>query len=229
MALSGVDTVRAVLSKTQCLLLDFDGPICDIFAGLSAATVAANLRATLEAAGASLSPQVRSTDDPLEVFRFSASLSDDLTHLTLRTLTELEVKAAATARSTPGVADLMECARDKGMTIGIVTNNSGAAVATFLDRKRLADRVDYVSARSAADPSLMKPNPHLLNQALIRLNADPSVTLLVGDSTTDIEASKLAGVFAIGYANRPGKAERLTEAGADLIVTSMEELIASLA
>lgn len=228
MALSGADAARAVMEEAQCLLLDFDGPICDIFAGLSAATVAASLRATLEAAGATLSPQVRGTEDPLEVFRFSASLSDDLTRLTLRALTELEVKAAATARLTPGAADLMKCARNKGMTIGIVTNNSAAAVTTFLNRERLAEWVDYISARSVADPSLMKPNPHLLDQALIRLGVDPPAALLVGDSVTDIEASKLASVVAVGYANRPGKAERLAEAGADLIVTSMQELITPL-
>ncbi|MBE1562181.1 phosphoglycolate phosphatase-like HAD superfamily hydrolase [Nonomuraea africana] len=45
---------------------------------------------------------------------------------------------------------------------------------------------------------------------------------------TDVEASKLAGVIAVGYANRPGKDERLANAGADLIITSMEELIAPL-
>ncbi|GAA2803521.1 HAD family hydrolase [Nonomuraea dietziae] len=216
------------MGKVQYLLLDFDGPVCDIFAGLPARTVAASLRATLEQAGAVLSPAVRATDDPLEVFRFSASLGSELNRLALRTLTELEVKAVRTARPTPGAVDLIERARDRGLIVGIVSNNSVAAVTAFLARGGLTDRVAYVSARSTADPSLMKPNPHLLDQALIHLAADPSFALLVGDSVTDVEACKHAGVVAVGYANRPGKAERLANAGAELVVTSMEELVVPL-
>lgn len=229
MARSGPEAVRAVMRQAQCLLLDFDGPVCDIFAGLPAPTVADSLRATLEAAGAQLPPEARDTNDPLEVFRLSTSLGDDLNRLALRALTELEVKAAATARPTTGAADLMDRARDKGMPVAIVSNNSVAGVTAFLDREGLGGLVEYVSARASADPSLMKPSPHLLDQALMRFGAEPSSALLVGDSVTDVEASKIAGVVAVGYANRPGKVKRLGDAGADLIVTSIEELADALA
>lgn len=224
MAQTGAQAVRALMAKTHCLLLDFDGPICDIFAGLTAPTVATSLRAALEEAGATLSPEACATDDPLEVFRFSASLSSDLNALALITLTELEVKAAGTARLTSGAADLMRRAHATGLSVAIVSNNSISAVRAFLDREDLGGLVEYVSARSAADPSLLKPNPYLLDQALMHFGAEPSSAALVGDSVTDIEASKLAGVVAIGYANRPGKVGRLGDAGADLIVTSINEL-----
>ncbi|MFB9534501.1 HAD family hydrolase [Nonomuraea roseola] len=216
------------MSKAQCLLLDFDGPVCDIFAGLPAPTVAARLRATLEGAGAVVPLEVQATDDPLEVFRFSGGLSGDLNELALSALTRLETEAAGTARLTPGAADLMTRARNRGLPIAIVSNNSVSAVEAFLDREGLAAQIAYISARSAVDPSLMKPNPHLLDQALSHLGADPSASLLVGDSVTDVEASKLAGVVAVGYANRPGKVERLGAVGADLIVTSMVELADAL-
>ncbi|MFI6741195.1 HAD family hydrolase [Nonomuraea sp. NPDC050451] len=228
MALSGPDAVRAVMGEARCLLLDFDGPVCDIFAGLPASTVAASLRATLEEAGAKLPAQARATDDPLEVFRLSASLGDELNQLALRALMDLEVKAAGTARPTPGAADLMERAHDKGLLVAIVSNNSVAAVTAFLDREGFGGLVQYVSARAAADPSLMKPSPYLLEQALSHLDAEPSSALLVGDSVTDVEASKLAGVVAVGFANRPGKLDRLGDAGADLLVTSIEELADAL-
>jgi hypothetical protein len=75
--------------------------------------------------------------------------------------------------------------------------------------------ITYISARTDADPSLMKPNPHLVWQALDKLGADPKRTILVGDSLTDIEAAKAAGVLAVGYANKPGKADRFAAAGED--------------
>jgi HAD superfamily hydrolase (TIGR01549 family) len=162
------------------------------------------------------------------VFRLSASLGEDLNQLALRTLTEFEVKATATARPTRGAADLMDQARGRDLPVAIVSNNSVAAVSAFLKREGLGGLVQYISARAEADPSLMKPNPHLLDQALIRLNAESSSALLVGDSVTDVQASKRAGVVAVGYANRPGKVERLGSAGADLIVTSMEDLANAL-
>ncbi|GAA4568130.1 hypothetical protein GCM10023176_21930 [Micromonospora coerulea] len=66
-------------------------------------------------------------------------------------------------------------------------------------------------------------------QALQALNARPSAAVLVGDSTTDIEAAHAAGVPCIRYANKPGRAERLAAAGADAIVTDMSHLAAVLA
>ncbi|MGW3347779.1 HAD family hydrolase [Nonomuraea rubra] len=228
MARSGTEAVRAVMSEARCLLLDFDGPVCEVFAGLPAPAVADSLRVALRKAGGQLPPEAHRTDDPLEVFRLSASLGKDLNQLALTTLRDLEVKAAGTARPTPGVADLMEQARSIDLPVAIVSNNSVAAVSAFLAREELSGLVKHISARTEADPSLMKPNPHLLDQALIRLNAEPSSALLVGDSVTDIEASRRAGVVAVGYANRPEKVERLGNAGADLIVTSIEDLADAL-
>ncbi|WP_051760673.1 HAD family hydrolase [Herbidospora cretacea] len=222
-------SLQAVMSKVKYLLLDFDGPICDIFAGLPAPEVAARLRVALEESGAELPGEVHDMDDPLEVFKFSASIGDRLNVLALEILAELEVKASETARLTPGASDLMRNARRNGMSIAIVSNNSVAAVTAFLEREDLNGQVSYISARSAADPSLMKPNPHLLDQALSYLGADPSSAMLVGDSVTDMEVATLSGVVAVGFANRPEKVKRLADAGADHIVTDMRELAASLA
>ncbi|WP_157522265.1 HAD family hydrolase [Herbidospora cretacea] len=97
-------------------------------------------------------------------------------------------------------------------------------MTAFLEREDLTGHVSYISARSAADPSLMKPSPHLLDQALSYLGADPSSKMLVGD-----HGCGPLGVVAVGFANRPEKVKRLAGAGADYIVTDMRELAASLA
>jgi hypothetical protein len=39
-----LDGVQGLLARTRYLLLDFDGPVCDIFAGLPATAVAERLR-----------------------------------------------------------------------------------------------------------------------------------------------------------------------------------------
>lgn len=46
MARSGPDAVRAVMGEARCLLLDFDGPVCDIFEGLPGAVLVVNAART---------------------------------------------------------------------------------------------------------------------------------------------------------------------------------------
>jgi beta-phosphoglucomutase-like phosphatase (HAD superfamily) len=74
----------------------------------------------------------------------------------------------------------------------------------------------------------MKPNPEPILTAASGLGVAPAACVLVGDSTTDVEASRAAGVCSIGYANKPGKVERLERAGADAIVTSMADIATAL-
>ena len=66
-------------------------------------------------------------------------------------------------------------------------------------------------------------------QALQALKVAPDAAVLVGDSATDVAAARAAGVACVGYANKPGKAERLAAAGADAIVTDMTDLAGVLA
>jgi len=41
---------------------------------------------------------------------------------------------------------------------------------------------------------------------------------------TDVQGARLAGAHSIGYANKPGKRERLSEAGAGAIINSLADL-----
>ena len=75
------------------------------------------------------------------------------------------------------------------------------------------------------DPALLKPSPHLIQQAITGLGAHSADCVLIGDSTTDIQAARLAGIDSIGYANRPGKRDPLTATGALAIVTSLADLV----
>lgn len=145
----------------------------------------------------------------MEIFRFSADLGRDLNHATLNALTDLEVEAAANARLTPGAADLIRRSREENKSVAAASNNSVAAITAFLEAHGLLTAVDLISARMDPDPGLMKPSPYLVRQALDQLGADAALSLLIGDSVTDMQASKSAGITTVGYANKLGKADRL--------------------
>jgi HAD superfamily hydrolase (TIGR01509 family) len=220
--------LQRIVGSTRHLLLDFDGPVCSIFAGMSADTVAERLRHRLAAAGVAIPAEVRTTSDPLEVFRAVAACGRDAGQRIQRELTLLEVQAVTTAQPADGAAELITRARQSDRSVAIISNNSGQAVATYLNRHRLTRYVSVVIGRDDPDPAHMKPSPYRVRQALQMLRAAPAECVLVGDQVSDITAAHAADLAAIGYANKPGKDERLAQAGADAVITRLADLIQAI-
>ena len=217
--------LQRIIGRTRHLLLDFDGPVCSIFAGMSADTVAEKLRRRLAAVGVAIPTEIRSTSDPLEVFRAIAARGRGVGQRAQRELTLLEVQAVATAQPADGAAELITAARQSGRSVAIVSNNSGQAVAAYLNHHHLARYVSAVIGRDDPNPAHMKPSPYRVRQAIQMLQATPAECVLVGDSVSDVAAAHAADLAAIGYADKPGKDERLAEAGADAIIMRLADLI----
>jgi Haloacid dehalogenase-like hydrolase len=108
-----------------------------------------------------------------------------------------------------------------GLPVAVVSNNSAGAVTAYLLAHRLASYISPIVGRAYADPARMKPNPEPVRQAVTDLGIQPSRAALVGDSLSDIEAGRAAGVRTIGYANRPAKVTAFRDAGADVVIESM--------
>jgi len=99
--------LEALLTRAWYLRLDFDGPVCDVYAGLPAPEVVRMLRDQLAAEGIDLPDDHLPSDDPLDVFRGTSQLSRETAIAVQQLLTRLEVQAIATARPTPGTAELI--------------------------------------------------------------------------------------------------------------------------
>ena len=222
-----VDELAELLAGTHCLLLDFDGPICAIFAGRPARTVVLDLLDLLAADGTQVAAPVANAKDPFDVLRYAATISTELSRRVEAQLRANEVEAARTAAPTPHATDIIDTWRTASRPVAIVSNNSAHAVTTYLSDHDID--VDHVAARTSADPSLLKPSPHLITRAIRVLDAQPTGCALVGDSRTDITAARLAGVASVGYANKPGKHRTLADAGADVIIDDMQALAEAVA
>jgi beta-phosphoglucomutase-like phosphatase (HAD superfamily) len=122
----------------------------------------------------------------------------------------------------------MRACRQTSRVVTVVSNNTPEAVETFLAKHDLSKYIEHESGRSNADPALMKPSPYLLQRAADAVEARLSASALVGDSDTDIQAAHATGMAAIGYANKPGKAERFAELCAEAVITDMHELAEAL-
>jgi phosphoglycolate phosphatase len=216
--------LTALLAKARYLLLDFDGPVCAVYAGSSAAHVAQTLREQLAGEGIRLPDDGQPSDDPLDVFRGTRDISRQASAAVQRVLTGLEVEAVASARPTPGAAELLKEAHQTGRTIAIVSNNSGAAIRAYLQQHGLTQHVGLIVGRDSPYPDLMKPSPYLVRAAVGILDTEGQHSVFIGDSASDILAGLLAGVPVIGYASTPAKARDLADAGSAALATSMDEI-----
>jgi HAD superfamily hydrolase (TIGR01509 family) len=126
-----------------------------------------------------------------------------------------EIDAARLATPTPGADELLLACKQSGRAVVIVSNNAAVAIEEYLERHRLRSHVAAVFGRPFARADLMKPNPELVHHATHALKVKAEACVMTGDSITDIEASRTAGVGSIGYAKTPQRGLDLIAAGAD--------------
>lgn len=206
------------------LLLDFDGPVCAMIvgAGLPDTLIEILARGSSRLRGLTATGNLR---DPLALLRAAAEVGDsELIAEAEAAVVETELLGAAHAPLAPGLADLLTRARVRRDTCSVVSNNSAQAVEAVIARFPDLLRDLSLFCRPSGRPELMKPNPYLVSQAVEQLGARPDECLMIGDSETDVRASLAAGVPIVGYANKPGKRERLSRAGATWVVDSLDDV-----
>ncbi|MEV4134419.1 HAD family phosphatase [Dactylosporangium sp. NPDC049742] len=205
------------------LLLDFDGPICSIFAGYPASRVAQELVQVVRSLGITVPDSVASERDPLEVLRWSGSHAPTAVKQVDDALCAAELRAVELAAPTPYGHEVIVAAHRTGVQVAVVSNNSAAAVAAYLAMQQLSECVTPIVGRPYADPAAMKPHPGPILVAARSLGVTPRECVLVGDSLTDIESARAAGARVIGYANRPWKVTAFV--AADAVITSMQDVL----
>lgn len=222
-----VDDLRAfrrILAATDAILLDFDGPVCSVFAKLSANYVANQLRGVLAGSQhTELPDRVQKTNDPFEVLRYAAKLGHHEARFVEAALRAHEIEAVATAEPTVGITELVH-AWSADHKLAIVSNNSTASINAYLSVHNLERYFAFVAGRTDPNPELLKPSPHLIREAVKAIRVPPSRTTLIGDSISDMQAAHAVKISVIGYANKSGKISSLRTAGADLIVTTLASL-----
>lgn len=95
----------------------------------------------------------------------------------------------------PGAMDAIEVLKCGGYGIGICTNKPEGLAHTLLDR--LGVRDDFASLIGADTLPVRKPDPEPLFEAARRAGGDPAACVLVGDSDTDRNTARAAGVPSV--------------------------------
>jgi phosphoglycolate phosphatase-like HAD superfamily hydrolase len=223
------DALRDLIAKARVVLWDFDGPVCGLFARHKAERVATELVEWLAGRGLRdlLTQEERKTLDPQIVLRAvdRRHPNSDLVIDLEERLTNEELKATSTAMPTPYADPLIRTWTAVGSRLAITTNNSARVVRAYLASRDLTLCFSPHIYGRTQQLNLLKPDPHCLGRALNAMGAAPGSALMIGDAPTDFLAARAAGVPFLGYARDERKAGLLREAGALVIVDSLEPVL----
>ena len=126
----------------------------------------------------------------------------------------------------PGVGPLLQRLEEADVLLAVCTNKVERLSRQLLEHLDIARHFPVVIGGDTL--SVKKPDPEHLFEAIRLLGGDRKSTIMVGDSETDIDAAKNAGLPSIcvsfGYTRHP-----VTELGADIIIDHFDEFPRAIA
>lgn len=111
------------------------------------------------------------------------------------------------------------------MHLGIATGKSRRGVDRVLGAHGL---LSHFSTIQTADDAPSKPHPAMVEQAMLDVDAVPGETVMIGDTSYDMEMARRAGARAIGVSWGYHPEPELMAAGADHVAGSFAELLGTL-
>jgi phosphoglycolate phosphatase len=105
--------------------------------------------------------------------------------------------------------------------LGVATGKSDRGLFHCLESHGL---LDHFVTLQTADRHPSKPHPSMIEHAMAEAGADAAVTVMIGDTSFDMAMGVNAGVRALGVDWGYHTPEELMAAGAEMVVTDMEQL-----
>jgi HAD superfamily hydrolase (TIGR01509 family) len=122
----------------------------------------------------------------------------------------------------PDVFETLQRLRDSRAAIAIATTKYQEAAEFVAAGMKLDAAVDVVCGTDPDKP--VKPDPFVINRALERLKADPSRTLVIGDTDADIIAAHAAGCHGAAVTFGFGNQEEIKRTRPEYLIDSLNQL-----
>lgn len=216
------------MSEPRLILFDVDGTLIDSQGHIIAAMRAAFARFGMQAPSDDAVRAIVGLSLPVAIAR----LAPDADSARVEAMTEAYKDAFTSVRQTgrvedlaplfPGARDLLEqLGRCDWTLLGVATGKSRRGLDHVFAAHGIAPHFITVQV---ADDHPSKPNPSMIEKAMAETGVDAARTVIVGDTSFDMEMGRAAGVQAIGvsWGYHPVQALRL--AGADCVVDDFAAL-----
>src|SRR5690606_32285589 len=126
----------------------------------------------------------------------------------------------------PGALEtIRELSSRPNVVLGVATGKSRRGVTTLFERFGIGEH--FVTIQTA-DTHPSKPHPSMILQAMAEAGSEVGKTVMIGDTTYDIEMARAAGVGAIGVGWGYHPRVALEAAGAHVIVERCQELVGAI-
>jgi phosphoglycolate phosphatase len=138
----------------------------------------------------------------------------------------LRLNANAREPLFPGAASLLQkLAEREDVLLGLATGKSMRSVARIIEQNDLRGIFTTIQT---ADEAPSKPHPAMLFQAMKETGVPAETTVMIGDTTYDIQMAASANIASIGVTWGYHTMGELRRAGAKRIVHSFAELAGAL-
>lgn len=121
-----------------------------------------------------------------------------------------------------GIPQLLTALRKRGIKVAVLSNKIDSASQQLIEYF-FPEKTDVVFGEHVGVPR--KPDPTSCRMVMQQLGVQPEQVLYVGDSGTDMQTAKNAGLYAVGVTWGFRSKEVLLKYGADLLVHRPEQIL----
>jgi HAD superfamily hydrolase (TIGR01509 family) len=122
----------------------------------------------------------------------------------------------------PKTRELLLRMRDAGLRLSVASSAKQEELSSLLELAKVRDLIE--GATSSTDAENSKPDPDIVQAALVKLGLGPAQVIMIGDTPYDIEAASKAGISTIAF--RSGGRSDSDLAGALAIYDGPADLLA---
>jgi phosphoglycolate phosphatase len=121
----------------------------------------------------------------------------------------------------PGAADMIRELHNRGFLLAVATGKSRRGLDRALSETGLAS---FFHTTRCADEGFPKPHPDMLETVMDTLAAERESTLMIGDTTHDLEMARAAGVAAVAVTYGAHDREALAACAPVVLIDEIQRL-----
>jgi pyrophosphatase PpaX len=214
--------VKVVIFDLDGTLASFNLDYKTVRAEVKAYLVKRGVPASLLSVNESIFEMLRKTEIFVKNSSKPSRFLEEIRSEALAMAEKYELEAAMSTSLLPGAVETLKALRRMNLKIGLCTINSEKSMNCILKRFGIADFFNVTVPRNKVNH--FKPHPEHIEAALKALGASATNTVVIGDSSVDMQSASELKAIAVGLPTGVSTIEQLTSNGANYIITSITDL-----
>jgi HAD superfamily hydrolase (TIGR01662 family) len=122
----------------------------------------------------------------------------------------------------PGVKEVLEFLRQKGIIVALATNKITEISKKIL--RSLEIEGYFYTVMGPESVKKRKPDPEIIRILLDKINVPAERTMMIGDSEMDVFCGKNAGTFTCAVTYGLGTLESIVKSGPDFLICDLRKI-----